>query len=93
MSGFSEPVERLSSSQTCERACGARWRLVIDLRQMTFIDVIGARLLLQLTQDAGDHGWRLSLIHGAGEVHRMVQLVEALSHPPFLPDRREQRDG
>jgi anti-anti-sigma factor len=58
-------------------------QLVIDLRQVTFIDVAGVRLLLKLAQDARDDGWQLSLTQGDGKVRQMLTLTGVLGQLPF----------
>jgi anti-anti-sigma regulatory factor len=64
-------------------------RLVIDLRRITFIDLIGVKLLLDLTHDASDDGWQLSLIHGDGQPRRMLKLIGALDQPLPGTDHRD----
>jgi anti-anti-sigma factor len=58
-------------------------RLVIDLREVTFIDLTGVRLLLALARDADDGGWRLSLIQNDGQVRQMLTLTGALDQLPL----------
>jgi anti-sigma B factor antagonist len=58
-------------------------RVVIDLRRLTFIDLAGVRLLLKLSQDAGDDGWQLTLVGAGGQVRRMLTLTGTLGRLPF----------
>ena len=58
-------------------------QVVIDLRQVTFIDLAGVRLLLQLAQDAHDDGWRLSLIQAGAQVRQILTLSGVLDQLPI----------
>jgi anti-anti-sigma factor len=58
-------------------------QLVIDLRQLTFIDLTGVRLLRTLARDADDGGWRLSLIQDGGQVRQMLMLTGVLDQLPI----------
>ncbi len=64
------------------------WHVVLDLRDLEFIDVAGLRLLLSLTAQASRDGWRLSLIQGPDAVRRLFELTGTLHALPFaLPSR------
>jgi anti-anti-sigma factor len=52
-------------------------QLVIDLREVTFIDVSAVRLLTELAVRAADDGRCLSVIEGSAQVRRMLALTEA----------------
>lgn len=52
--------------------------LVIDLRGLTFVDATGVALLLALDEQARSDGWRLSLIPGHHQVHRVLSLTGTL---------------
>lgn len=58
-------------------------QLVIDLRELSFIDATGIRLLLSLAEQAHDEGWRLSLIRGSGQVQRICELADPLGRLPL----------
>jgi anti-sigma B factor antagonist len=57
-------------------------QLVIDLRQVTFIDLVGVRLLLGLAELARNDGWRLSLTQGGRQVVKMLALTGAQGQLP-----------
>jgi anti-sigma B factor antagonist len=59
--------------------------VVIDLREIAFMDCAGLRLLLQLTAEARSARWRLSLIQSSDAVHRLLVLTGTLDVLPFLP--------
>lgn len=69
-------------------------RVVIDLRELVFIDCAGMRLLCALEEGARDDGWRLALIQGSAAVRRLFALTDTLEVLPFLaspPARRMRR--
>jgi anti-anti-sigma factor len=70
-----EPVSELL-------AAGFR-QMVLDLRQVTFIDVAGVRSLLKLACDARNDGWRLSLVHVGGQVRQTLALTGVLDQLPI----------
>ncbi|HET9105095.1 MAG TPA: STAS domain-containing protein [Solirubrobacteraceae bacterium] len=58
--------------------------VLIDLRRLSFIDVAGLRLLLQLSQRATEDGWRLSLRQGDQRVRRLFELTGTAQRLPFV---------
>lgn len=59
-------------------------QVVIDLRRLTFIDVVGLRLLLRLDADARRDGWRLFLIAGSASIQRIFALTATRERLPFI---------
>ena len=59
--------------------------VLIDLRELVFIDSTGLRVLLALNASARRGGWRLSLIQGPEVVSRMFALTATLDMLPFEP--------
>jgi anti-anti-sigma factor len=51
-------------------------QVIVDLRALVFIDVAGFRLLVALTDQAHDEGWRLSLIQGSSQVRRLCAVAD-----------------
>lgn len=49
--------------------------LVLDLRGLTFIDVTGLVVLLELDADCERHGGTLTLIRGNADVDRLFELA------------------
>jgi anti-anti-sigma factor len=49
-------------------------RLIVDLRELTFIDSSGIRLLMQLDVRARDEGWELVIALRPGPVQRVLEL-------------------
>ena len=55
------------------RESGAR-NLVLDLRQVSFMDSSGLRLILQWTEYADEQGFAFAVIQGPPPVARVVEL-------------------
>ena len=49
--------------------------IVVDLRQVTFLDSSGLRLLLTHARAAQDDGYRFALVEGPPAVHRLFELT------------------
>jgi anti-sigma B factor antagonist len=66
---------------------GSPW-LVIDLRELQFMDSTGLRALLTAHSRAAEAGHRLTLVVGEGAVGRLIELtgvrdiVECVDTPP-----------
>jgi anti-sigma B factor antagonist len=58
-------------------------RVVVDLRELTFIDLSGVRLLCELAATALAGGWQLELIQGSTAVRRLLVFTETLTLLPF----------
>lgn len=54
--------------------------IALDLRDLTFIDSSGLRLLLRLDRRADDVGCRFALVDGEGPVRRLLQLTGLTDH-------------
>jgi anti-sigma B factor antagonist len=50
-------------------------QLVLDLSQLTFLDSIGIRLILQAREHALQHGAAFVLVPGPEQVMRVLELV------------------
>lgn len=61
----------------------ARRLVVLDLRQVSFLDSSGLRLILTFHGRARQNGSRFSLIEGDAEVQRVFQLVGVLDELTF----------
>ena len=71
-------------------AAGFR-RVVIDLRQVTFLDSTGLRLLLELDASSRSDGWELGVIEGSPEVQRAFDVTGLRPLLPFVPARELRR--
>jgi anti-sigma B factor antagonist len=56
--------------------------IVLDLRQLTFMDSTGLRLLLSLDAAARSDGVGFSIIDGEGPVRRLLELTRLDGHFP-----------
>jgi anti-sigma B factor antagonist len=60
--------------------------LVIDLRQLSFIDSTGLRLLIGADARAREDGRRMAFVAGPGSVHRVFQLALLDKRFEFVAD-------
>jgi anti-sigma B factor antagonist len=51
--------------------------VVVDLRELTFVDSSGVHMLISARRAAEQHNRALSLIRGSGSVHRVLELTAA----------------
>jgi anti-anti-sigma factor len=66
-------------------------QLVVDLRQVTFIDLVGIRMLLALAKASRNDGWQLSLTEGGRQVLMMLALTGAEGQLPVRPGTSRKR--
>jgi anti-anti-sigma factor len=59
--------------------------VVIDLRELDFIDCSGLELLLELERESRRDGWRLSLVQGSAAVQSVFVVTESSDALPFEP--------
>ena len=78
-------IPQLETQIEALRSGGFR-RIVLDLRQLTFMDSTGLRLLLELDAESRADGFRFAIIDGEGPVRRLLQLTG-------IEDRFEHADG
>lgn len=60
--------------------------IALDLRQLTFMDSTGLRLLLRLDAESRTNGFRFLVIDGEGPVRRLMRLTR-------IEDRFQYADG
>ena len=71
-----------------DAAAGESNRLVLDLRDISFMDSAGLRLVLQCSRALEEAGGALTVVRGSREVQRLFDLVglggrlTMLDHPP-----------
>ena len=63
--------------------------LAIDLRQVTFLDSSGLRLLLRINKELGDAGRRLIVVQGPRRVARVFELTGAEKQLEVVSDPAE----
>jgi anti-sigma B factor antagonist len=67
-------VPELEAAVAAVRGDGAA-EVVIDLRELAFMDSSGLRCLVQLDDAARADGWQLKLVRGPDAVHRLLELT------------------
>ena len=65
--------------------------VVIDLRDVTFMDSSGLRALVVASQRAQDGGRRFALVPGAAQVMRVFEITRMLERLVFVDDPGEVR--
>jgi anti-anti-sigma factor len=63
--------------------------LVLDLRELTFMDSNGLRLLLRARKRAADDGRRLVLVRGQGIVQRVLEVAGIVERFEMVSDPLE----
>lgn len=71
------------------RLDGAAERVVMDLRELTFLDSSGLRLILSLHASLQEGGGRLVLVKGPRRVHRVLELTRADEELEIVADPGE----
>jgi anti-sigma B factor antagonist len=66
--------------------CAQGLDVVVDLRDVTFIDSSGIRALVGASQDAARAGCRVEVSRAQGDVLHVLALAELSEHLPFLAD-------
>ena len=84
----------LSTLEQLERALdesldGQPELVVLDLRQLTFLDSSGLRAMLALHSSLREQGGRLVLVRGPRRVHRVLELTRADEELEIVADPRE----
>jgi len=64
-------------------------RLVLDLREVTFLDSSGLRLMLRLDERQRSEGRRLTVVRGGRRVARVLELTGADERLHFVSDPAE----
>ena len=74
LSGELDLSNVLSVEEQLRRVEDHRETLLLDLRELRFIDSTGLRLILSAHQRARKHGRRLRIVPGSGAVKRLFRL-------------------
>jgi anti-anti-sigma factor len=84
LSTVEEAGERLR-----EAVEGSDGTLAVDLREVSFLDSSGLRLLLQLNQEITDSGRRMVVVQGPRRVARVFELTGAASELDVVAEPSE----
>jgi anti-sigma B factor antagonist len=81
-------VDQLQDELDRLAATGRPHELVIDLRELDFLDSTGLRLLLQLHSDCREDGCSLGLVPGGRAIQKLFAVTGTDAHFVFvaLPD-------
>jgi anti-anti-sigma factor len=84
----------LSTSAEVERKIRGEERrnvevLVLDLRELTFMDSTGLRLIMSAAGRASLGGWRLVLVRGPDPVQRVFRITKLDGELEFVDDPAE----
>jgi stage II sporulation protein AA (anti-sigma F factor antagonist) len=83
LSGYdvvSEALKRL------EREEPAPERVIVDLRDLSFMDSTGARVLAEAHRRSQRGGHRLSVVPGTGQPSRLIEMLRLDGHLEMIPD-------
>jgi anti-sigma B factor antagonist len=67
------------------RDAGGR-RLVVDLRELEFMDSTGLTLLTRWSRGADQDGYELALIRGEDRVHRLFEITGMAAYFTFVDE-------
>jgi anti-sigma B factor antagonist len=62
-------------TECLRRLSERREQVLLDLDELTFIDMSGLRTLLTAAEDASRDGWEFTVTRGSAPVRRLVALV------------------
>ncbi len=68
-------------------------RLVLDLREVSFLDSSGLRLILRLDRSQREAGSSLTVVRGGRRVERVFELTGAAEHLDVVEDPAHARSG
>jgi anti-anti-sigma factor len=59
-------------------------RVLLDLRELTFLDSRGLCLILELLRSSEADGWEMTVLDGSPEIRRLFDLTGLRGHVPFV---------
>ena len=75
--------------EAVDREHRVRETLVVDLREVGFMDTSGLRFLLELNERAGSEGFALRIVEGPPAVQRVFEVAGVEARLPFVSDPSE----
>ena len=66
--------------------------VVLDLRDLSFIDSTGLRLILDLNSRSRENGFELGIVRGPENVHRVFEITGLGEHLPLVEDAADLAD-
>ena len=86
-----------TEAQATDGARRGRWTapsvLVVDLRELGFLDSTGVRVLLAADLRAREHGMRFGVVRGDGMVARLLEVTRIDQRFPVVDDPDELIGG
>ena len=79
--------------ETVNRLLGRRQRVVLDLRNVDFMDLHGLGVMIRATRRARADGGSFAIARPAPCVRRLVALVHAENELRILPDGSDPRSA
>jgi len=79
--------------ETVNRLLAERRRVVLDLRDVDFMDLHGLAVLMRATRLARSDGGKFAIARPARCVRRLVELVHAEGDVRILPDGSDPLDA
>jgi anti-sigma B factor antagonist len=79
--------------ETINRLLGRKERVVLDLRDVDFMDLHGLGVLLRATRRARSDGGSFAIARPSRTVRRLIELVHAENELRVLPDGTDPRDA
>jgi anti-sigma B factor antagonist len=76
----SEALERVEREEPRPHA------VVVDLRELSFMDSTGARVLAEAHRRAQRAGFRLAVVPGSGQPARLIEMLRLDAHLEMVPD-------
>ena len=58
--------------------------LLVDLRELSFMDSTGIRILLELAADSARDGWRLTVVKGPPQVQQLLEMMRIDERLPLV---------
>jgi anti-anti-sigma factor len=66
-------------------------RVVVDLSQVAFVDSSGLRMLIAMSDRAGEEGWTLALVRPPEPARSVFQITGAEENLPFVEEGPRSR--
>jgi anti-anti-sigma factor len=61
--------------------------LIVDLRELSFIDSTGIKLLLRTLRDSEEDGFTLTFVKGSGQVPKLLEATGVAKQLPLVDKR------
>ena len=79
--------------ETVNRLLGRGQRVVLDLRDVDFMDLHGLGVMIRSTRRARSDGGSFAIARPSATVRRLIELVHAENELRILPDGSDPRDA